>query len=126
DDRLRAGIAAAMLVDGEDADGIAGEKHLAENQEVRLVLDDEVSPAIDGGVFGLLDFLPRAEVELERVAQQYGTKAALALECLEYAPRVRILAVVLVEFGHQNLELGLVRRATPLAPLPDQLRDVHS
>jgi len=67
-----------MLVDGEDADGIAAEEDLAEDQEVGLVLDDEVSPAIDGGVLGLLDFLVRAAVKLERVAQQYGTKAAFA------------------------------------------------
>ena len=126
DDRLRAGIAAAMLIDGEDADGIAGEKHLAENQEVRLVLDDEISPTIDCGFLGLLDFVPRPEVELERVAQQHRTKAALALECLEYAPGVRILAVVLVEFGHQNRELGLVRGGARLAPLAAELGDVAS
>jgi hypothetical protein len=108
------------------ADGIAGEKDLAENQEVRLVLDDEVSPAINCGLLGLLDFVPRPEVEFERVAQQYGTKTALALKGLEYAASVRILAVVLVEFGHQDRELGLVRGEARLAPLAAELGDVTS
>src|SRR5262249_30235733 len=96
----------------------------------RLVVDRAVSAHVrriagprglgvehERSVLGLLDFLVRAEVKLERVAQQYGTKAAFALECLEYAPGVRMLAVVLVEFGHRNRELGLVRGEARLAAL---------
>ena len=108
DDRLWARVAAPMLIDREDAHGIVGEDDLAEDHEVRLVFNDQILPALDRGLFRLLDFLSRAKIEPERVAQQHGTKPAFALERLEEPACVQILSIVLIEPRNQNGELQLV------------------
>ena len=113
-----------MFIDAEDADGIVGEDDLAEDQEVRLVFNDKILPALDRGLFGLLDFLSRAEVEPERVAQQHGTKPTFALERLEEPARVRVLSIVFIEPSDQNRKLGLIRGEARLTPIAAQLRDI--
>jgi hypothetical protein len=72
----------------------------------------------------LVYFLPRAIVESQGVTQQHGTKSALTLECLEQPACVRALVIILVEAGHQNGELGLVRGEGRLAPFAAQVGDV--